>query len=102
LFIVEFSVVPLGTCDTSVSDYVSKACREVDKSGVKYILTPMSTIMEADSLDGALEVVKRAHEAVVRAGAGRVITSIKIDDRRDKERKMEDKVDVIKAKLCED
>lgn len=101
MIIVEFSVVPLGTSSTSLSDYVSKAFKEVEESGVRHMLTPMGTIMETDSLDVALEVVKKAHEAVIRAGANRVSTSIKIDDRRDRHGRMEDKVDSIRAKLAQ-
>jgi uncharacterized protein (TIGR00106 family) len=100
MIIVEFSVAPLGTSDTSLSDYVSEACKVVDKSGLKYILTPMSTIMEAESVKEAMEVVERAHEAVIKAGAKRVVTNIKIDDRRDRKgRRMEDKVNIVKSKL---
>jgi uncharacterized protein (TIGR00106 family) len=60
------------------------------------MVTPMGTIIETDSLEKAFDVVKRTHEAVIEAGAKRVITTIKIDDRRDKDRKMEDKVEKLK------
>jgi uncharacterized protein YqgV (UPF0045/DUF77 family) len=40
----------------------------------------MGTTVEGE-LDQVLEAVKNAHRAVLAAGAGRVITSIKIDDR---------------------
>jgi len=98
LIIVEFSVVPLGTGSTSVSEYVSKACREVERSGVRYMITPMGMVIETDTIDKAFEVIKKAHEAVIRAGVTRVNTTIKIDDRRDKERSMEDKVKAVKVK----
>jgi uncharacterized protein (TIGR00106 family) len=99
MIIVEFSVVPLGTSSTSLSVYVSEAFKEVERSGVKHMLTPMGTIIETDSLEEALEIIKKAHEAVIRAGATRVSTSIKIDDRRDRQRGMEEKVDSVMAKL---
>jgi uncharacterized protein (TIGR00106 family) len=98
LIIVEFSVVPLGTGGTSLSEYVSKACREVEMSGLHYMITPMGTIIETDMMDKAFEVIRKAHEAVIQAGAARVITTIKVDDRRDKERRMEDKVKAVKVK----
>lgn len=98
MIIVEFSVVPLGTGSTSVSEYVSKACREVERSGVRYMITPMGMVIETDTIDKAFEVIKKAHEAVIRAGVTRVNTTIKIDDRRDKERSMEDKVKAVKVK----
>ena len=46
-------------------------------------------------LDTILEVVKQAHFAIVNTGAERILTQIRIDDRRDKPRKMEDKVQAI-------
>jgi uncharacterized protein (TIGR00106 family) len=94
--IAEFSIVPLGTGDTSLSKYVRKAHEEVVKSGIRSSLTPMGTIVEAKNIDRVFEVIKLAHEAVFNAGATRVSTSIKIDDRRDKKRQMEDKVKALK------
>jgi len=96
MIILEFSVVPVGTGKTSVSEYVAKACEVIEASGIRYMVTPMGTIIETESLEKAFDVVKRTHEAVLEAGTKRVITTIKIDDRRDKERKMEDKVEKLK------
>ncbi len=97
--IVEFSVVPVGTKGTSLSGYVASACEAIEKSGVNYELTPMGTVFEAESLDQAFEVIKSAHEAVLRAGTERVLTSIRIDDRKDKKRSMEDKIRSVKERL---
>jgi len=94
--IVEFTTVPLGTGSTSLSGYVSKACRVVGESGLPYTFTPMGTIFEAGSVKEALDIITRAHEALFEAGASRVSTSIKIDDRRDKGRRMRDKVSALK------
>ncbi len=92
MIVLEFSVVPLGTGNTSLSAYVKRACEVVIESGLRYSVTPMGTVIEAEDLGAALAVVRKAHEAVIASGAKRVSTSIKIDDRRDKERHMEDKV----------
>lgn len=97
--IVEFSVVPIGTGDTSLSGYVARAQEAMDRSGVRYQITPMGTIFEAVSVQEALEVIRSAHEAVFEAGSKRVLTNIRIDDRRDKDRNMEDKVESVKRKL---
>lgn len=90
--IAEFSTVPLGTGSTSLSGYVSKAYAVVKGSGLPFTLTPMGTVLEADGLEEVLGVVAKAHEALFEAGAERVSTTIKIDDRRDKARVMGDKV----------
>lgn len=98
MIIIEFAVVPLGTGSTSLSDYVAEVCKEVKASGVRYTVTPMGTIIEGEDLKELLEVIRKAHETAIKAGAKRVLTVIKIDDRRDKPRKMEDKVEALKEK----
>ena len=96
--IVQFTTSPLGE-GVSVSKFVASALKEVENSGLKYQLTPMSTILEACTLKEAIEVILKAHEAVFQAGAERVVTDIKIDDRRDEPRKMEDKIKKVIKEL---
>ena len=95
----EFSVVPVGTESPSVSKYVALAVREIEKSGVKHQLTPMGTVFEAKSLAEGFEVISKVHEALFSAGVKRIVTSIKIDDRRDIERDMETKMESAKRAL---
>jgi len=56
----------------------------------------MCTVFEAQSLEEALKIVRIAHEAVFKQGVKRAVTIIKIDDRRDVERSMKDKIDSLK------
>jgi len=56
----------------------------------------MGTSIEAANLDEILAAMKLAHEAVVNAGAKRVVTTLKIDDRRDKPATMRAKMEAIK------
>ncbi|ADL12799.1 MTH1187 family thiamine-binding protein [Acetohalobium arabaticum] len=97
--IVEVTVVPLGTEDASLSKYVA-GCQQVlvEEEGIEYQLTPMGTIIEGD-LDTIFAVVKKLHETPFDEGAVRVSTSIKIDDRRDKEASMDQKIDSVESKL---
>jgi len=97
--IVEFTVIPLGTGDPGVSEEVTKAVKEVVNSGLKYQLTPSCTIIEGDDLSEVIEVVLKAHEAVFESGTKRVVTRINIDDRRDKKRTMEEKVEEVMKNL---
>ncbi len=96
--IVEFSTVPLGTGSTSLSGAVSKACRAVKGSGLPFTVTPMGTIFEARDMREAMDVVVKAHEALFEEGAMRVSTNIKVDDRRDKKRRMLDKVRALEVR----
>jgi len=97
--IVEVSIVPLGTKTPSVSKYVAQAVKvlQVEKD-IKYELTAMGTIIEGD-LDKILMVVKKMHEETFGDGVARVITTIKIDDRRDKASSMGGKVDSLRKEL---
>ena len=95
----ELTINPIGTSDTSISNYVAAALSALEKTGVKYKLSGMGTIMESDDPDKLFQAVKMAHEAVFTAGADRVATSIKIDDRRDKKRSVEDKVRSVEEKI---
>jgi uncharacterized protein (TIGR00106 family) len=97
--IAEVSVVPLGTKSPSVSHYVARAIKVLEQEkDIKYETTAMGTIIEGD-LDGILAVVKRMHEAIFGEGVARVITTVKIDDRRDKAQSMKAKLDSLRKKL---
>ncbi|RLI86028.1 MAG: thiamine-binding protein [Candidatus Altiarchaeales archaeon] len=100
MIIAEFSVIPLGTETTSVSGYVRaalKELKELEKEGrIKIKPEAMGTIIEAKNLEEIFNAVERAHEAVFRLGVKRLVTEIKIDDRRDKESSIESKVNALK------
>ena len=97
--VVEVSIVPLGTAAPGVSAYVAGCLRVVRESGLKYQLTPMGTVIEGD-LDAVLGVIRRMHETPFAAGAVRVSTLIKIDDRRDiSGHTLEGKVRSVEEKL---
>ena len=97
--IVRVSIVPIGTQTPSVSEYVTYAVKALDlQKDLKYQLTPMGTIIEGD-LDRVLGVIRQMHESVFGGEVQRVLTSINIDDRRDKLAKMEEKVSSVQDKL---
>lgn len=95
--IAEISVFTVGE-GTSLSPYVKKAIEAIRTvEGVRIQVTPMCTILEAASLEQVLEAFKRAHKAVKEAGARRIVAQLKVDDRLDKPRRMEDKVNAVLA-----
>jgi uncharacterized protein (TIGR00106 family) len=97
--VAEVSIVPIGTKSTSVSKHVASALRALRKEKkVVFELTPMGTILEGE-LDNVLKAAKKMHEAVLEGGARRVVTTIKIDDRRDKPLTMSGKVESVVLKL---
>ncbi len=96
--IAEVSIVPIGTASPSVSEYVVRAVKALDKMNVKYELTSMATILEGD-IEDILKSVQIMHEAVMQEGVSRLVTTIRIDDRRDKPWTGQDKVESVKRKL---
>ena len=97
--IVEVSITPLGTGDTSLSAYVASCLHIARESGLIFQLTPMGTILEGD-LDLILKTVRNMQESVFALGAERVSTAIKIDDRRDRtHHSMQSKIAAVEAKL---
>ncbi len=96
--ICEITVIPLGTGKTSVSKYVAKCLDVARKSGLKYELTPMSTVVEGN-LEKILEVIRKMHEVPFNEGAQRVVTTITIDDRRDKKITMGYKIKSVQEKM---
>jgi len=100
--LVELSVVPLGTPTPSVSKYVARAVEVLrGEKNIKYELTAMGTIIEGD-LEQLLTLVGRMHRAVFDAGAMRVVTTVKIDERRDKASGISSKIEAVKRQLGKD
>jgi uncharacterized protein YqgV (UPF0045/DUF77 family) len=59
---------------------VDAAIKRIQESGVKYEVGPLETTMEGDDLDRLIEIAKSAHRECFKAGAGKVVTIIKIAD----------------------
>jgi uncharacterized protein (TIGR00106 family) len=97
--IIDISVVPVGTGSPSVSRFVAGAVRILkNEPGIKYELTAMNTIIEGD-LTQLLSLAQRMHQSAFEAGAVRVVTTMRIDERRDKPLTMAGKIKAVKEKL---
>jgi uncharacterized protein (TIGR00106 family) len=76
---VSFEVLPGGLPDKAATyAAVDAAIAVVAASGLRYVVNPMETTVEGD-YDAVMAVIKEAQEAVLRAGASRVFTLIKVD-----------------------
>lgn len=75
--LVAFSVTPLGVGE-NVGEIVAEAVRVVRESGLPNQTDAMFTLVEGETWDEVMDVVKRAVEAVA-ARAPRVSTVIKAD-----------------------
>lgn len=94
--LVEFGIVPLGK-GVSVSPAVARVLRIVAESGISYKANPMGTVLEGE-WDRVMGIIKECHQEVMK-DADRVVTSIKIDDRKGKGERIEKKLESVERKL---
>ncbi len=73
---IAIQVLPVSK-DHDMYGLVDKAIEVIQQSGVKYEVCPFETVMEGD-YDELMDIVKRAHEACLSAGADQVIVNLKI------------------------
>ncbi len=98
--VAEVSIKPVGTGSTSIGDVVA-ACVRVLKSepNVRYDVTEMGTLLEGD-LHRLLALVERILDACFQAGAERVVTTIRLDERRDKAMSLQDVEHEVEQRLA--
>lgn len=95
----EISVIPI-TGSSSMSEQVAAAFDAISRTeGIKATLTPLSTQIEAGDIDAVLNAIKAAHGAARAAGVARIISSIRIDQRMDKDQTLEDKIRSVNSRL---
>jgi uncharacterized protein (TIGR00106 family) len=92
----EFSVVPIGN-DVSLSPVIARVIRIVAESGVCYKANPMGTVLEG-SWDEVMGLIKKCHDEVMK-DAERAVTSVKIDDRKGTDARIEKKLGSVERKL---
>jgi uncharacterized protein (TIGR00106 family) len=90
----------LGTAKASLSKFVAAAVKVlVKEKGIRYEMTSMGTNIECSSLARLLRIAAKMHRAAFCKGAGRVLTTVKIDDRKDKHMTIQGKIDSVRKKL---
>ncbi|MCS6997885.1 MAG: MTH1187 family thiamine-binding protein [Aquificaceae bacterium] len=95
--LVFVSMTPLGKGE-SVSEYVARVVDIVDRSGLDYILTPMGTIIEGESWEEVMGVIKDGFEALKR-DCPRISITMKIDYREGKSGRLKGKVRSVEEKI---
>jgi uncharacterized protein (TIGR00106 family) len=93
--IAEIAICPVGTESTEISSYV-RECIEIVRSArdIKYEISSMGTNIEGP-LPRVLELMRQMHEIPFTMGAKRVLTTLKIDDRRDRTASIADKLRAV-------
>lgn len=93
--IAEFAIIPVGAGE-SISPYVAECLKIVRASGLRHELTATCTIVEGE-LDDVMRTIAECHRKV-RSMSPRVVTTIRIDDRKGESNAIERKVRSVEEK----
>jgi uncharacterized protein (TIGR00106 family) len=94
--LAELSIVPLGVGE-HLSGPLAEVLDIVDRSGVRYKLTPSGTCLEGN-WDEVMAVVKECHSQV-RRHSRHVMTTIRIEDEEGEDNKLVRNITSIEEKL---
>jgi uncharacterized protein (TIGR00106 family) len=95
----DVTVIALGRADASASAYIAEIQRRLARQDrVKYVMHAMGTSLEGTTAD-ILAVVGELHAVPFELGIPRVYTVLKLDERRDREQTLEDKVASVERRL---
>ena len=95
----DLTIIALGRPDASASAYIAEIQRRLAaQTRVGYRMHAMGTSLEGTTED-ILAVVGELHAVPFELGVPRVYTVLKLDERRDKEQTLEDKVARVERAL---
>ena len=95
----DLTVIALGGGEASASGYIAEIQRRLERQDrVRYLLHAMGTSLEGATED-ILAVVAELHAVPFELGIPRVYTVLKLDERRDREQTLEDKVESVRRLL---
>ena len=98
----DLTVIALGRAEVSASRYIAEIQRRLAaQDRVRYRLHAMGTALEGTTAD-ILAVVAELHAVPFELGLPRVYTVLKLDERRDREQSLEDKVTSVERLLADE
>ncbi len=95
MIVADLSMIPMGE-GTGAGRYVRAIHQVLKESGLNFVPGPMSTALEAESMEEIFDVIKKANEALTQLGVQRIVTSLKIDYRTDKDISIDTKMSAIR------
>jgi uncharacterized protein (TIGR00106 family) len=96
----ELTVIGLGRSDPSASAYIAEIQRRLAaQDRVRFEMHAMGTELEGSTED-ILAIVGELHRVPFEMGLPRVYSVLKLDERRDKEQTLEDKVRSVEDRLA--
>ncbi|MFC0876588.1 MTH1187 family thiamine-binding protein [Saccharicrinis sp. FJH2] len=97
--LLEFAMFPTDKGE-SVSHYVSRLLKVIRDSGATYELTPMGTVIETETMDEALVMIKTCYDQL-EPDCNRIYSSLKFDIRKGEPGRMKKKMQSIRDKIGE-
>ena len=106
----EISVIPIissrgdkenANSDSGMSKYIAKAFDAIRKiEGINVVLTSMGTHIETRDFDKILQAIDATHDSLRGEGnITRIVSTIRIDERRDKSATFDDRIYSVQKKL---
>lgn len=96
MLLADIHISPVGTCSTSVSEYIRIAINVLKRRNIKFLVGPFSTSIEIRDFNELASIISEIHEELYKAGIKRIVTEIRIDDRRDKVITLESKIEAVR------
>jgi uncharacterized protein (TIGR00106 family) len=95
MIVADLRVVPIGS-GTSLSQHIKAIHNMLEEEKISHLSGPMSTTLEVDSLDDLFDIIELANQLLAERGVQRILTTVNIDYRLDKEISMESKLSALK------
>ncbi len=95
--LAEFSVFPIDKGGEGLSRYVAESMKIIEESGLDFEVHALGTLIEGPA-DDVFRVIRACHDNMLRHG-DRVMTTIKIDDRKGAEGRIKGKVRSVEERL---
>jgi len=96
--LMEVAIFPTDVGE-SKSKYVAEVLKVIKSSGFEYQLTPMATIIEAQTVKELSDLIPVMYEALEKMGVKRVYSVIKFDIRPAQKDRLKAKVESVKKRL---
>ncbi|MFH0903344.1 MAG: thiamine-binding protein [Pseudomonadota bacterium] len=98
--VMEIALEPVGSDDPHLHELVARSIRPVEESGLPYSIGPMSTTIQG-SLDRLLEIAGQMVAAARDSeGVPRVFATIRIDESKEAEHSLRDRVRLVEQELA--
>ena len=91
MIVADFRIIPVGK-GTSLGGYVKAVYKLLDDEGISYLPGPMSTSVETETLEDLMGIINSVNQMLAKEGVQRIMTTLNIDYRLDKEATMESKL----------